>query len=60
MNEPANFVQGSVTGCPDNHWNHPPFIPRKLLYFDRSFLVGFFWSLYFIIISLFFPLVRNI
>ncbi|XP_062576597.1 sucrase-isomaltase, intestinal-like [Saccostrea cucullata] len=28
MDEPANFVQGSKSGCPVNKWNHPPFVPQ--------------------------------
>jgi alpha-glucosidase (family GH31 glycosyl hydrolase) len=27
MNEPSNFVVGSLTGCDNNTWNYPPFVP---------------------------------
>ncbi|CAG2241815.1 MGAM [Mytilus edulis] len=30
MNEPASFVQGSITGCLNNTWNYPPYVPHIL------------------------------
>ena len=30
MNEPSNFVPGSLTGCDDtNKYNSPPYLPSK-------------------------------
>ena len=28
MNEPSNFVHGSTSGCPDNKWENPVYVPR--------------------------------
>ena len=29
MNEPSNFVEGSVEGCTNNSLDNPPFTPRE-------------------------------
>ena len=28
MNEPANFVPGSINGCATNEWNYPKWMPH--------------------------------
>lgn len=30
MNEPSNFVDGSIEGCTNNTLDDPPFVPRML------------------------------
>ena len=30
MNEPSNFIPGSLDGCPDSNLTHPPFLPGGL------------------------------
>ena len=30
MNEPSNFVTGSVNGCPNNKYENPPYFPSSL------------------------------
>ena len=32
MNEPSNFINGQEGGCPNDRWNYPPYVPRKLKY----------------------------
>lgn len=30
MNEPSNFFQGSIDGCPDSELENPPYLPNVL------------------------------
>jgi len=36
MNEVANFVPGSSSGCDENDFNYPPFTPRKSTVFSSG------------------------
>ena len=39
MNEPANFVPGSVSGCSKNKWDYPPYKPSETIIFTLFILI---------------------
>ncbi len=39
MNEPSNFIPGSETGCDENKYNNPPFVPSKTNNFSNQTLL---------------------